>query len=58
MRILVIGLSRDLALGPADAMELADHLVKRAALVQADGNVAGSLHLLFFFFIAICPRVW
>ncbi|XP_069784447.1 integrator complex subunit 1 [Narcine bancroftii] len=36
MRILVIGLSRDLALGPADAMELADHLVKRAALVQAD----------------------
>ncbi|XP_055507319.1 integrator complex subunit 1 isoform X2 [Leucoraja erinacea] len=40
MRILVIGLSRDLALGPADAMELADHLVKRAALVQADGNVA------------------
>lgn len=37
MRILVIGLSRDLPLGPADAMELADHLVKRAAAVQADG---------------------
>ncbi|XP_078095989.1 integrator complex subunit 1 [Mustelus asterias] len=36
MRILVIGLSRDLSLGPADAMELADHLVKRAASVQAD----------------------
>ncbi|XP_030912422.1 integrator complex subunit 1, partial [Geospiza fortis] len=36
MRILVIGLSRDLPLGPADAMELADHLVKRAAAVQAD----------------------
>ncbi|XP_067911980.1 integrator complex subunit 1 [Heterodontus francisci] len=36
MRILVIGLSRDLPLGPADAMELADHLVKRAASVQAD----------------------
>ncbi|KAM6244455.1 integrator complex subunit 1 isoform 3-T3 [Spheniscus humboldti] len=29
-------LSRDLPLGPADAMELADHLVKRAAAVQAD----------------------
>ncbi|PKU34118.1 hypothetical protein llap_15580 [Limosa lapponica baueri] len=27
MRILVIGLSRDLPLGPADAMELADHLI-------------------------------
>eukprot|EP00073_Rattus_norvegicus_P039479 XP_008767261.1 PREDICTED: integrator complex subunit 1 isoform X1 [Rattus norvegicus] len=33
MRILVIGLSRELPLGPADAMELADHLVKRAAAV-------------------------
>ncbi|RVE69742.1 hypothetical protein OJAV_G00080860 [Oryzias javanicus] len=36
MRILVIGLSRDLPLGPADAMELADHLVKRAAGVHSD----------------------
>lgn len=41
MRILVIGLSRELPLGPADAMELADHLVKRAAAVQADGNTPG-----------------
>ncbi|XP_075421680.1 integrator complex subunit 1 isoform X2 [Ascaphus truei] len=40
MRILVIGLSRDLPLGPADAMELADHLVKRAAAVQAEGLVS------------------
>uniref|UniRef100_A0A8B9LSR4 Integrator complex subunit 1 n=1 Tax=Astyanax mexicanus TaxID=7994 RepID=A0A8B9LSR4_ASTMX len=39
MRILVIGLSRDLPLGPADAMELADHLVKRAAGVQSDGRM-------------------
>ncbi|XP_059894470.1 integrator complex subunit 1 isoform X2 [Gadus macrocephalus] len=36
MRIVVIGLSRDLPLGPADAMELADHLVKRAAGAQSD----------------------
>lgn len=42
MRILVIGLSRDLPLGPADAMELADHLVKRAAAVQADGKAVQS----------------
>lgn len=42
MRILVIGLSRELPLGPADAMELADHLVKRAAAVQADGNTPGA----------------
>ncbi|XP_056609183.1 integrator complex subunit 1 isoform X2 [Triplophysa dalaica] len=39
MRVLVIGLSRDLPLGPADAMELADHLVKRAAGVQSDGEI-------------------
>lgn len=38
----MIGLSRDLPLGPADAMELADHLVKRAAAVQADGKTAQS----------------
>lgn len=43
MRILVIGLSRELPLGPADAMELADHLVKRAAAVQADGKVPQGL---------------
>lgn len=42
MRILVIGLSRDLPLGPADAMELADHLVKRAAGVQSDGTTTAT----------------
>lgn len=45
MRILVIGLSRDLPLGPADAMELADHLVKRAAGVHSDGVCEGRLVL-------------
>lgn len=45
MRILVIGLSRELPLGPADAMELADHLVKRAAAVQADGKGPSGLVL-------------
>ena len=45
MRIVVIGLSRDLPLGPADAMELADHLVKRAAGAQSDGMC---LLLMFF----------
>ncbi|KAG7262275.1 hypothetical protein CRUP_024973 [Coryphaenoides rupestris] len=39
MRIVVIGLSRDLSLGPADAMELADHLVKRAAGAQSDADL-------------------
>lgn len=50
MRILVIGLSRDLPLGPADAMELADHLVKRAAGVHSDGvcrRSGAKSHLLY-----------
>ncbi|KAI2666094.1 Integrator complex subunit 1 [Labeo rohita] len=38
MRILVIGLSRDLPLGPADAMELADHLAWLLLLVVAAFN--------------------
>lgn len=62
MRILVIGLSRDLPLGPADAMELADHLVKRAAGVQSDGKtmllvrgmlVQYSTHIAQTFFVLI-----
>ena len=49
MRIVVIGLSRDLPLGPADAMELADHLVKRAAGAQSDGMWRSPSHVFLFF---------
>lgn len=57
MRILVVGLSRELPLGPADAMELADHLVKRAAAVQADGNAPWTvLWALSWAFIGDSPR--
>ena len=38
MRILVIGLSRELSLVSADAVELADQLIKRAAVMHLDGN--------------------
>ena len=38
MRVLVIGLSRDLPLSPADAIEFADILIRRAANQQADGK--------------------
>lgn len=37
MRILVIGLSRELSLVSADAVELADQLIKRAAVMHLDG---------------------
>ncbi|XP_056018068.1 integrator complex subunit 1-like isoform X2 [Ostrea edulis] len=39
MRVLVIGLSRELPLGQVDAVELADQLVKRAASLCLDGQV-------------------
>lgn len=39
MRVLVIGLSRELPLGQVDAVELADQLVKRAASLCLDGQL-------------------
>lgn len=38
MRVLVIGLSPELPLGPAEAIDLADVLVRRAANQQAEGK--------------------
>ncbi|KAK3607441.1 hypothetical protein CHS0354_035142 [Potamilus streckersoni] len=38
MRILVIGLSRELPLGPNDALEMADQLIKRAASLYTSGR--------------------
>lgn len=37
MRVLVIGLTRELPLSPADAMDIADVLVARAANAHTDG---------------------
>ncbi len=37
MRVLVIGLTRELPLSPADAMDIADVLVARAANAHAEG---------------------
>ena len=38
MRVLVIGLSRDIPLSPGDALDFADILVRRAANQQAEGK--------------------
>lgn len=38
MRVLVIGLKRELPLSPADALDIADRLVARAASAHTDGN--------------------
>ena len=39
MRVLVIGLTRELPLSSADAMEIADILVARAASAHTDGEL-------------------
>ncbi len=38
MRVLVIGLTRELPLAPADAMDIADKLVARAANAHTEGT--------------------
>jgi len=43
MRVLVIGLTRELPLSPADAMDIADMLVARAANAHTDGKYSLSL---------------
>ena len=37
MRVLVIGLKRELPLSPADSLDIADRLVARAAGAHSDG---------------------
>ena len=38
MRILIIGLTKELSLSPFDAMDIADKLVARAANVHTNGG--------------------
>ena len=38
MRVLVVGLKRELPLSPADALDIADKLVARAANAHTDGR--------------------
>ena len=48
MRVLVIGLKRELPLSPADSLDIADRLVARAASAHSDGIPPHSLtHSLF-----------
>ena len=43
MRVLIIGLKRDLPLSPADSLDIADRLVARAASAHTDGKAHPSL---------------
>lgn len=45
MRVLVIGLTRELPLSSADAMDIADMLVARAANACTDGRLTSSYTL-------------
>jgi hypothetical protein len=43
MRVLIMGLSKDIHVSPSDAVELADQLVKRAAQLHHDGQCSTGL---------------
>ncbi|XP_074651067.1 integrator complex subunit 1-like [Tubulanus polymorphus] len=49
MRIFIVGLSKDLPLNSADALELADKLVERAAALQMEGIPVLNVERLEFF---------
>lgn len=46
MRILIIGLTKELPLSPFDAMDIADKLVARAANAHTSGEYHGNQYLL------------
>jgi integrator complex subunit 1 len=49
MRVLVIGLTRELPLSPTDAMDIADMLVARAASAHTEGTVKHKIQIRFLF---------
>lgn len=59
MRILVIGLDRDLPLSPSDAIDIADKLVARAANAHTNGITLFAIIILklMLFVILDIPRV-
>ena len=38
MRVMIIGLTRELGVNAADALELADQLIRRAAMLHTEGK--------------------
>ena len=38
MRVMIIGLTRELGVNAADALELADQLIRRAAMLSNEGT--------------------
>lgn len=53
MRVLIMGLSKNLHVSPSDAVELADQLVKRAAMLHHDGKNCQSLTHLEKFSVSL-----
>ena len=55
MRVMIIGLTRELGVNAADALELADQLIRRAAMLSNEGindpRVYG--HSLFSIYISL-----
>ena len=55
MRVMIIGLTRELGVNAADALELADQLIRRAAMLSNEGikdpRIYG--HTLFSIYISL-----
>ena len=49
MRVLVIGLTRELPLSPTDAMDIADMLVARAANAHTEGIHTSYIYVYMLF---------
>ena len=43
MRVMIIGLTKELGVSAADALELADQLIRRAAMLHTEG----ACHVIF-----------
>ena len=57
MRVLVIGLTRELPLSPADAMDIADVLVARAANAHTEGTYA-CMYCIVDICGVVCMHLW
>ena len=53
MRVMIIGLTRELGVNAADALELADQLIRRAAMLSNEGIKDSTVHRHSLFSIYI-----
>ena len=58
MRVLIIGLKRELPLSPTDSLDIADRLVARAASAHTDGGGLLLMQILYKQLSIIAPYIY